>query len=62
VRRILYQFWALHDKTQRSEECLIVEDSPVGIQSAKATGAKVWELKKSSHLTLDNYNQQLGIL
>jgi len=38
-------------------ETLIVEDSPVGIQAAKSTGAHVWEVKDSIEVTYENFQQ-----
>ena len=41
------------------EECLIVEDSPKGKQSAYASGAKVLEVKDVYDVTLDNVKRRL---
>lgn len=38
-------------------ETIIVEDSPVGIQAAKSTGANVWEIKNSHEVNYDNFQQ-----
>jgi len=37
------------------EETLIVEDSPVGLEAARTTGAYIWQVKDSSEVTLDNF-------
>ncbi len=42
------------------EETLIVEDSPYGIQSAKASGANVWEVSGFEEVTLENIKKYLG--
>lgn len=41
------------------EETLIVEDSPKGLEAAKSTGAKVWQVKDSSEVTLENIKKVL---
>ena len=41
------------------EETLIVEDSEVGIQAAKASGANVWQIKNCAELNLDNMIQKI---
>ena|ERR1700748_811455 len=38
-------------------ETIIVEDSHVGIQAAKSTGAHVWEIKNSDDVNYDNFQQ-----
>lgn len=36
-------------------ETLIIEDSPVGIAAAKASGANIWKVKDPSEVILENY-------
>lgn len=39
------------------EQCVIVEDSNVGIQAATATGAHIWKVKDSHEVTWENFQQ-----
>jgi HAD superfamily hydrolase (TIGR01509 family) len=39
------------------EQCVIVEDSDVGIQAAKSTGAHIWHVKDSYEVTWENFQQ-----
>lgn len=39
------------------EETIIVEDSEIGLRSAKATGAYIWQVKDSSEVTWENFEK-----
>ena len=39
------------------EQCLIVEDSEVGLQAARSTGAHIWHVKDSHEVTWENFQQ-----
>lgn len=41
------------------ENCLIVEDSPVGLKAAEATGANIWAVDGCHEVTLDNIKNYL---
>lgn len=41
------------------QECIIVEDSPIGIQCALTTGANVWKIKDSNEVTIENFQQYM---
>lgn len=41
------------------QECIIVEDSPIGIQGALTTGTNVWKVKDSHEVTLENFQQYM---
>ena len=41
------------------EECIVVEDSPIGIQAAKASGANVWEVSGAHEVNWDNFQQYM---
>ena len=44
----------------KPEECLIVEDSPKGLQSAYSSGAHVMKVKDPSEVTYDNITRYLN--
>jgi beta-phosphoglucomutase len=44
------------------ENVLIIEDSPVGIQAAKASGANVWEVKGVDDVILENIMEHLCLI
>lgn len=39
------------------EECLIVEDAPVGIAAAESTGALIWRINGCEDVTLDRFKE-----
>ena len=39
------------------EQCVIVEDSNVGLLAANSSGAHVWHVKDSHEVTWDNFQQ-----
>ena len=40
-------------------ETLIVEDSPVGFESAKSSGANIYKINNSYELTIDNIKKYI---
>lgn len=44
------------------EESIIVEDSPVGLKAANATGARVWKVNDCADVTLTNFKQFLDTI
>lgn len=49
--------YTAHQLKVTKDECIIVEDSDIGIQAAIAFGSRVWKVKNANQVTLENFKQ-----
>lgn len=43
-------------------ECIIVEDSPIGLQAAKASGAHIWQVNGCGDVTMKNFQNYIKFI